>query len=425
MAERKSQNKYYPPDWDPSKGSVNKHFGQHPLRDRAKKISQGILVIRFEMPYNIWCGGCNSHIGMGVRYNAEKKKVGKYYSTPIWQFRMKCHLCDNYFEIQTDPQHHDYVITSGARRKEQRWKPEENEQIATEDKAVIKKMANDPMFKLEHTSDDVKKSSSVQLSVGQLEKKRSEFQDDYSLNKLARSKFREEKKAQKKTQMEDKELLQKSSLNISLLPKSEEDTKLASLLKYKSLETYDEKQAERRREIESQTIFQQSSNKGKDLVRHKLAASNSKNLGFTTEAINFKTLKETQRLLGIQRRNKKNALSKQQSLKTQTLNKNSDCQERLTADKGSVRDSDCQAPDSDMNSDCPLKLDTDRDSTSERGSSTGLSSSEDVKTTGASNMDQSTDSLDISTNVSTCSINTSSLSLVGVYQNSDSECDST
>lgn len=51
-------------------------------------------------------------------------------------------------------------------------------------------MANDPMFKLEHTSDDVKKSSSVQLSVGQLEKKRSEYQDDYSLNKLARSKFR-------------------------------------------------------------------------------------------------------------------------------------------------------------------------------------------------------------------------------------------
>ena len=56
------------------------------------------------MPYNIWCGGCNSHIGMGVRYNAEKKKVGNYYSTPIWQFRMKCHLCDNYFEINTDPQ---------------------------------------------------------------------------------------------------------------------------------------------------------------------------------------------------------------------------------------------------------------------------------------------------------------------------------
>lgn len=61
-------------------------------------------AFRFEMPYNIWCDGCNSHIGMGVRYNAEKKKTGNYYTTPIYTFRMKCHLCDNYFEIQTDPQ---------------------------------------------------------------------------------------------------------------------------------------------------------------------------------------------------------------------------------------------------------------------------------------------------------------------------------
>lgn len=60
-------------------------------------------VHRFEMPYNIWCGGCNSPIGMGVRYNSEKSKVGMYYTTPIFKFRMKCHLCDNHFEIQTDP----------------------------------------------------------------------------------------------------------------------------------------------------------------------------------------------------------------------------------------------------------------------------------------------------------------------------------
>lgn len=40
---------------------------------------------------------------LGVRYNAEKKKVGNYYTTPIYRFRMKCHLCDNHFEIETDP----------------------------------------------------------------------------------------------------------------------------------------------------------------------------------------------------------------------------------------------------------------------------------------------------------------------------------
>uniref|UniRef100_A0A1I7WRP5 Protein yippee-like n=1 Tax=Heterorhabditis bacteriophora TaxID=37862 RepID=A0A1I7WRP5_HETBA len=26
------------------------------------------------MPFNIWCLGCHNHVGMGVRYNAEKKK---------------------------------------------------------------------------------------------------------------------------------------------------------------------------------------------------------------------------------------------------------------------------------------------------------------------------------------------------------------
>ena len=61
------------------------------------------LLHRFEMPFNIWCDGCNNHIGMGVRYNAEKRKIGMYYTTPLWEFRMKCHLCDNYFEFRTDP----------------------------------------------------------------------------------------------------------------------------------------------------------------------------------------------------------------------------------------------------------------------------------------------------------------------------------
>lgn len=41
--------------------------------------------------------------GPGVRYNAEKKKIGNYYSTPILQFRMRCHLCSGWIEIHTDP----------------------------------------------------------------------------------------------------------------------------------------------------------------------------------------------------------------------------------------------------------------------------------------------------------------------------------
>jgi coiled-coil domain-containing protein 130 len=83
LAAARADNFYYPPEWTPEQGGLNKFHGQHALRERAKKIDQGILVIRFEMPYNIWCGGCQSMIAKGVRFNAEKKQVGNYYSTKV------------------------------------------------------------------------------------------------------------------------------------------------------------------------------------------------------------------------------------------------------------------------------------------------------------------------------------------------------
>lgn len=116
--------RYRPPDQDPTKDSFNQ--GRHPLGARARKIDQGILVVRFELPFNIWCGGCNSHIGQGVRYNAEKKHVGDYYSTKIWAFRCKCHLCSHWFEVRTDPKNAQYVVHEGARRQVQDWNPEEH-----------------------------------------------------------------------------------------------------------------------------------------------------------------------------------------------------------------------------------------------------------------------------------------------------------
>ncbi|XP_060559881.1 coiled-coil domain-containing protein 130 homolog, partial [Ruditapes philippinarum] len=274
MGERKGVNKYYPPDWDPSKGSINNYVGQHPLRDRARKLGQGILIIRFEMPYNIWCGGCNSHIGMGVRYNAEKSKAGMYYTTPIYKFRMKCHLCNNHFEIQTDPKNHDYVILEGARRKEQRWDPTENGQIATEDKAVQKKMVTDAMFKLEHGSDDIQKGKKAKSNIGSLEMRRDEWKDDYMLNKLARQKFRDEKKAIKAEVDGDNDLLLKSSLDIPLQKESEDDVKLAGLIKYRALESYDERQAEKRKEIESRPLF----DTGNKSARIEVTSPNDKKL---------------------------------------------------------------------------------------------------------------------------------------------------
>jgi coiled-coil domain-containing protein 130 len=191
MGERKGQNKYYPPDFDYKKHkSLNAYHGTHALRERARKLDRGIMIIRFEMPYNIWCDGCKAHVAMGVRYNAEKTKVDMYHTTPIYQFKMKCHLCDMHFIIKTDPQNKDYVILSGARRKEQRWNMADNEQIVTEEKSHIKRLQSDPMFKLEHDSQDKEKLKALAPTLIELEYSKLQWKDDYALNSLMRDKLR-------------------------------------------------------------------------------------------------------------------------------------------------------------------------------------------------------------------------------------------
>ncbi|XP_013166268.1 PREDICTED: coiled-coil domain-containing protein 130 homolog [Papilio xuthus] len=231
MGERKGQNLYYPPDYDPKVGGLNKFQGTHALRERARKLHMGILIIRFEMPYNIWCDGCQNHIGMGVRYNAEKKKIGMYYSTPVYQFRMKCHLCDNHFEIKTDPGNLDYVIVSGARRQENRWDPTDNGQIVPETKETQKRLFDDAMFKLEHKTGDVDLSKLDKPRLGKLVgRNETVWKDDYEANCSLRRIFRKRRKELEESAISDGLLLNKSSLDINLLPENEEDRNLASLL---------------------------------------------------------------------------------------------------------------------------------------------------------------------------------------------------
>ncbi|KAI0230604.1 coiled-coil domain containing 130 [Lamellibrachia satsuma] len=232
MGERKATNKYYPPDFDPRKHrSLDAYHGSHALRERARKLHEGILIIRFEMPYNIWCGGCGNHIGMGVRYNAEKSK------------------------------NHDYVIIEGARRKEQRWDPKENEQIVPEDKNTQKKMATDAMYMLEHGVDDKAKIKAALPGIAQIEQLQTAWKDDYSLNKQLRNTFRAEKKALNDTEARDKALLQKSSLDINLVEEDEEDKRIAHLLnKYKTVSSFDERLKEKREEIANRPMFTGSNN---------------------------------------------------------------------------------------------------------------------------------------------------------------------
>lgn len=222
MAERKAVNKYYPPDWDPSKGSANKRTGSHHLRDRARKLDKGILVVRFEMPFNIWCSECKNHIATGVRYNAEKSKVGNYYTTPIYKFKMKCHLCDNFFEIQTDPAKFDYAILSGATKRARPSEIDGDDQIVI-DEEESKRRLTDAMFRLEKKTEDEMKREESLPNILDIKKWRSRWEDNFTANSIVRSQYRKRRKNLEASRIEDKELLKRMSLKIDLAQSSPSD----------------------------------------------------------------------------------------------------------------------------------------------------------------------------------------------------------
>ena len=82
--------------------------------------ADGSQTVRFECPFAIWCTNCNPEaiIAQGVRFNAHKAKVGNYYSTPIWSFRIKHNVCGGWIEVRTDPKNAEYIVTEGGRRRD-------------------------------------------------------------------------------------------------------------------------------------------------------------------------------------------------------------------------------------------------------------------------------------------------------------------
>lgn len=196
MAERRAQQKYLPPDYDPARhGSLNSYHGQHHLRERAKKLDQGILVIRFELPFNIYCDSCNNHFAKGHRYNAEKMDVGQYLSTKIWQFSMKCDVCKGLIVIKTDPQNADYEIVSGARRKIgdlARFQSDDVEdqviEILSGDRR--RRMAEDPIYRAEQLQIDKTLALSRSRQIESLLSLQDRHRDNLAQSQLLRSENR-------------------------------------------------------------------------------------------------------------------------------------------------------------------------------------------------------------------------------------------
>ncbi|GMN38830.1 hypothetical protein TIFTF001_008061 [Ficus carica] len=279
LAAARADNFYYPPEWTPNQGSLNKFHGQHALRERARKIDQGILIIRFEMPFNIWCGGCNSMIAKGVRFNAEKKQVGNYYSTKIWNFTMKSACCKHEIVIQTDPKNTEYVIISGAARKTEEFDIEDAETFELPADEERGKLA-DPFYRLEHQEQDLKKKKEAEPVLVRLQKfSDARHSDDYALNKALRAQLR----GQRKRVAEEEASSRKMGLSMRILPASKEDSAAAARVKFSS--KFEKNKKDKRALINAASIFSEpsgSSVSSKRLVleskRRKISAAAASNI---------------------------------------------------------------------------------------------------------------------------------------------------
>ncbi|XP_058087615.1 uncharacterized protein LOC131234698 [Magnolia sinica] len=270
LAAARADNFYYPPEWTPSQGSLNKFHGQHALRERARKIDQGILIIRFEMPFNIWCGGCNSMIAKGVRFNAEKKQVGNYYSTKIWSFTMKSACCKHEIVIQTDPKNCEYVIMSGAQRKTEEFDIEDAETFALPADEERGKLA-DPFYRLEHQEEDLQKKKEAEPLLVRLQRVSDiRHADDYALNKALRARLR----GQNKRVAEEEVAARKRGLGIRLLPASSEDAATAARVRFAS--KFDKNKRDKRAAIKAASIFVEPTSSASEKKRLELESKRRK-----------------------------------------------------------------------------------------------------------------------------------------------------
>ncbi|KAJ5329796.1 hypothetical protein N7452_010186 [Penicillium brevicompactum] len=235
-----NMGRYVPPD-EEGVTSGNKLAGKHPLGARARKLhTTGALVVRFEMPFAVWCDHCKPHpviIGQGVRFNAEKTKVGNYYSTPIYTFRMKHTVCGGTIEIKTDPQNTAYVVTEGGRKRDfGEDKPLQPGEIAIKPYAATQDAAEkDPFSKLEDKMEDKTRAKTEASRILELKEARDkDWEDPYTKNQNLRRHFRQERKSLEKKDAAKEALKERASLSTDLeLPDlTEEDRQLASKIEF-------------------------------------------------------------------------------------------------------------------------------------------------------------------------------------------------
>ncbi|KAI1434062.1 CWC16 protein [Xylaria sp. CBS 124048] len=237
-----NMGRYVPPDVEGtiSANALNK---KHALGARASKLrTEGILTVRFEMPFAVWCATCPKPtiIGQGVRFNAEKKKVGAYYSTPIWSFRMHHADCGGAIEIRTDPARSEYVVVAGGTRRDTGDAKDDDSllpsktsvgEIVTEKEREA--LRTDAFSRLEKTIEDRGVLIERSHRIAELEDASFRAWDDpYTQNRKLRSAFRAGRKAREQEAASTEDLQERMSLGIEIMPATTEDARRAALVEF-------------------------------------------------------------------------------------------------------------------------------------------------------------------------------------------------
>jgi hypothetical protein len=150
MSERKVLNKYYPPDFDPSK------------LPRVKREKNRQFTIRLMAPFNMRCKTCGEYIYRGKKFNARKEDViGKMYlGIQIYRFYIKCTKCLAEITFLTDPENQDYEMEYGAVRNFECIRLAEK-QAEAEAKQAKEEEENNPMKILENRTRDSRREMAV------------------------------------------------------------------------------------------------------------------------------------------------------------------------------------------------------------------------------------------------------------------------
>lgn len=116
MADRKVINKYYPPDFDPSKISkIPKHL------QKERSASASLQTVRLMAPFSMRCVKCGEYIAQSKKFNARKQGTDEsYLGVKIIRFFIKCPRCSSEIKFKTNPATGGYDTESGAVRNYER-----------------------------------------------------------------------------------------------------------------------------------------------------------------------------------------------------------------------------------------------------------------------------------------------------------------